>query len=1013
MSEKMRPISFENLLDWCLDEYKQYGSVFGVRKEKFYKNQSKTSVELFGDKLSSIVGPAAGPNSQLAQNIIASYLAGSRFVEVKTVQTLDGEDLGKCVPRPCINATDECYNQEWSTELYVPEALDEYIKAYMLIHVLAKEFELADEKDFAFNMSVGYDLEGIMSQKIDTYIEGMKDASKTEIWGKYKKFLSDNLHRFKRFTKDDLDNMSTCIASGITLSTLHGCPPDEIERIAKYLLDKKKTHTFIKCNPTLLGYEFARKLMDDMGYSYIVFDDHHFKNDLQFGDAVAMFNRLIPFAKERGLAFGLKLTNTFPVQKKNGELPGDEMYMSGRSLYPLSISLANKISQEFKGRLPISFSGGADAFNVKEIYEAGIFPITVATTILKPGGYERLKQMALKVEPILSGKFHGIDVAGVEKLAREVREHKDNVKAARPVGNRKTKSELPLFDCAKAPCKDGGCPIEQQIPEYLQMVGEKNYERAFKIIATDNSSPAVLSMLCDHQCQHKCTRLDYDSSLEIRNAKRLAVINAMDTFNNKTEHANILTKKRVAVIGAGPGGCSVGLFLRRNGMEVDVFEKRQTPYGIVAHVIPEFRIPMGMIERDFAMAKNAGVNFHFGCDENYDLEKLKQDYDFVVLATGAWLEPKAPCKEGADKLWGALDFLEQSKKSNLSLKLGKRVAVLGGGSVAMDCARSALRTPDVQEACVVYRRTADFMPAEPEEKDLALEEGVKFLELVSPASYNENILKCEVMELGERDSSGRLSIKSTGEFVEYEFDTVINATGARVDTSKFAQNGLELNEWGYAKINSHNETSKENVYICGDCKSGASTIVRAIADAKKIAKDILNKCGLVHDFVKHQTFSTEKSLYEKKGILTRASKSGCDTNRCLACDKVCELCVDVCPNRANVLVKVESGTKEFADSHQILHVDGMCNECGNCGIFCPHSGRPYKDKVTVFWTEEDFVDSTNVGFLKVSDTSYRIRTKEQEIIEYTLGEDGIDEGLKEMIVATNKHYDFYMNEERV
>ncbi len=1009
MSERMQPISFKNLLKWSLDEHKKYGSVFGVRKEKFYKNQSKTSVEVFGDKLSSVIGPAAGPNSQLAQNIIAAYLAGSRFVEVKTVQTLDGEDLGKCVPRPCINATDECYNQEWSTELEVPQALDEYIKAYMLIHVLAKEFNLSDEKDFAFNMSVGYDLEGIKSKKIDTYIESMKDASKTEIWKKYKKFLSDNLHQFKRFTQEDLDKMSPCIASGITLSTLHGCPPDEIERIAKYLLDAKKTHTFIKCNPTLLGYEFTRKLMDDMGYNYIVFDDHHFKNDLQFGDAVDMFNRLIPYAKERGLAFGLKLTNTFPVQKKNGELPGDEMYMSGRSLYPLSISLASKISTEFKGRLPISFSGGADTFNVKEIYETGIFPITVATTILKPGGYERLKQMALKVEPLLSGKFHGIDVEGVAKLAREVREHKDNVKSARPVDGRKTSSELPLFDCAKAPCKDGGCPIEQQIPEYLQMVSEKNYKQAFKIISTDNSSPAVLSMLCDHQCQHKCTRLDYDSSLEIRNAKRLAVINAQDEFLDNIEQANILTNKKAVVIGAGPGGCSVGLFLRRNGMEVDVMEKRKMPYGIVSHVIPEFRIPSGMVQRDFDLAKNAGVNFHFGVDENFDVDELKKKYDFVVIATGAWVEPRDPCKEGAENFWGALDFLGQAKRSNLDLKLGKKVAVLGGGSVAMDCARTALRCPDVQESFIVYRRTADFMPAEPEEKELALEEGVKFLELVSPVGYDKKTLKCEVMELGQRDESGRLSIKKTGKIVEFEFDTVVNATGARVDTSIFEKQGLELNKWGYAQINEHNEASKENVYICGDCKEGASTIVRAIADAKAISKDILRKCGLVHDFVKHPTVISEKELYDRKGVLERASKEEKDGDKCLACDKICEICVDVCPNRANVLVKINSGTRDFADSHQILHVDGMCNECGNCGVFCPHAGRPYKDKVTVFWNEEDFIDSTNIGFLRMSENKYKIRNEDREIVEYTLGDNNISDGLKEMIVATNKDYDFYMN----
>ena len=133
-----------------------------------------------------------------------------------------------------------------------------------------------------------------------------------------------------------------------------------------------------------------------MGYDYISFDDHHFKNDLQYGDAIAMLTRLIGFAKELGLEFGVKLTNTFPVKIARKELPGEEMYMSGRSLFPLTISLANKLSQEFKGLLPISFSGGADFFNIEEIIKTGIQPITIATTILKPRGYERTTQLAEK-----------------------------------------------------------------------------------------------------------------------------------------------------------------------------------------------------------------------------------------------------------------------------------------------------------------------------------------------------------------------------------------------------------------------------------------------------------------------------------------------------------------------------------------------------------------------------------------------------------------------------------------
>ena len=443
MSELMRPIQFEKLMKWAFEEYDNHGSIFGIKKEKIYRNKSGTNIEIFGDRISTPIGPAAGPNAQLSQNIITSYLAGSRFVELKTVQKMDGEDLRKCIARPCINAEDEGYNVEWSTELTVPEAFDEYIKGYIALHVLAKELEISDTKDFLFSMSVGYDLEGIKSEKINNYIEGMKDASQTEIWKECINWIRENISKFKRFTEEDIEKISPNVCSTICLSTLHGCPPEEIERIAKYLISEKKIHTFIKCNPTLLGYEFARNILNQMGYEYITFDDHHFKNDLQWNDAVVMIKRLIVFAEEHNREFGVKLTNTFPVKIANNELPGEEMYMSGRSLYPLTISLAAKISKEFKGRLPISFSGGADFFNIEEIFNTGIQPITVATTILKPGGYERLKQLSEAVEPHLAGKFHGINVEALDYLAKNVIYNKNHLKDTRPVKSRKTKSISP------------------------------------------------------------------------------------------------------------------------------------------------------------------------------------------------------------------------------------------------------------------------------------------------------------------------------------------------------------------------------------------------------------------------------------------------------------------------------------------------------------------------------------------------------------------------------------------
>ncbi len=237
MGDKMRPISFKKMITWTMEELKEKESIFGIHKNKFYKNDNGKYIELFGERLASPLGPAAGPNSQLTQNIVASYLTGSRFIELKTIQVIDGEDLP--VAKPCIHAQDECYNVEWSTELTVPEAYDEYIKAWFLLHVLMKELNLSEERDFMFNMSVGYDLDGIKSPKVDAYIEGMRNASTTKIWNECRETLLSNIDLFSNFSREDLDKISPAVCPSITLSTLHGCPPEEIEKIAKYLLEEK------------------------------------------------------------------------------------------------------------------------------------------------------------------------------------------------------------------------------------------------------------------------------------------------------------------------------------------------------------------------------------------------------------------------------------------------------------------------------------------------------------------------------------------------------------------------------------------------------------------------------------------------------------------------------------------------------------------------------------------------------------------------------------------------------
>ena len=447
MSDIMKSIPFGQLTEWILNEYKKTGQVFGIQKA-YVADQSKT-IEIFGRKLENPVGPAAGPHTQLAQNLVAAYVAGARFFELKTVQKMDGPELSACIPKPCIVAEDEAYNCEWSTELYVPQAMAEYIKGWILIHVIAKEFGLGSPDGFQFNMSCGYNLEGIKDKKIDDFIEGLKDAGDTAIFKECKQWLLEHISLFEHVTKEDIEAVPAEICNSSTLSTMHGCPPQEIENIVRYLLKEKHINTYVKCNPTLLGYEFVRKAMDDLGYDYIAFTDFHFKDDLQYEDAVPMLKRLLETASQEGLSFGVKLTNTFPVDIKRQELPGEEMYMSGKALFPLSISVASRLAESFDGKLPMSFSGGADQKNIDQIVSCGIWPVTVATVLLKPGGYKWLTRIAEKADTCEIGKCGEVQVETLKKLAEDSLTDAHYQKTVKKAAAKQTEEKSPLLDCLK------------------------------------------------------------------------------------------------------------------------------------------------------------------------------------------------------------------------------------------------------------------------------------------------------------------------------------------------------------------------------------------------------------------------------------------------------------------------------------------------------------------------------------------------------------------------------------
>ena len=961
MSEVMIPMSFEQLVDWVLQEKKKRGTVFG--QHHAYRADGTHNRTMFGRTLETPIGPAAGPHTQMTQNIVAAYYAGSRFFELKTVQIMDGEELAACINRPCIKADDEGYNCEWSTELTVPQAMEEYIKAWFLLKVIAREFGLGDMNGFQFNVSVGYDLAGIQSPKVDTFLNSMKHAEDTEIFKHCKAYLLEHADWFEHVTTEDIEQIPPEICNSVTLSTLHGCPPQEIERIAMYLLTEKGFHTFVKCNPTLLGYEFARKTMDEMGYDYIQFGDFHFKDDLQYEDAVPMLTRLMNTAKERNLEFGVKITNTFPVDVKQNELPSEEMYMSGKSLYPLSISLAAKLAKEFDGRLRISYSGGADYYNIERIVDAGIWPVTVATTLLKPGGYQRLTQMA-KLLDKENAPFEKVDAESAGKLAEEAVKDPHHVKAMKPLPSRKMKKEVPLMDCFVAPCKEG-CPIHQDITTYLQLVGEEKYEEAMEVITEKNPLPFITGTICAHNCMSKCTRNFYETPVHIREMKLKAAENGYEALLEKLPVPAVTKAEKAAVIGGGPAGMAAAYFLRKGGMEVTLFEAKESLGGVVRHVIPPFRISEDAIEKDAEILRKMQVDIR--CNTKVEsLEELKkQGYTKIVLAVGAPVQGSLKLESGMPK--NALEFLAEFKQTDGKVSLGKHVVVIGGGNTAMDTARAAKRNAGVEHVYLIYRRTRRYMPADEEELVMTLEDGVEFKELLSPVKLENGQLFCKVMQLSDYDVSGRRGVTETGETVWVPADTVIAAVGEKVPTDWYQANGLAVSEKGRLYVDEKTlKTSDDNVYAAGDGLYGPATVVEAIRDGRKVAEAIAGEV-LARDFDK---LAEEEKVYAKRGVLKEEQKETKEAGRCLGCSTICENCVEVCPNRANIAIQVPGMEK-----HQIIHVDYLCNECGNCKSFCPYSSAPYLDKFTLFETEADMENSKNQGFAVLDQETRRCKVR--------------------------------------
>lgn len=415
------------------------------------------------------------------------------------------------------------------------------------------------------------------------------------------------------------------------------------------------------------------------------------------------------------------------------------------------------------------------------------------------------------------------------------------------------------LNCRNMPCVSG-CPVRIHIPTFIAKVAEGDFEGAYRVISEASSLPAVCGRVCpqETQCESKCVRGIKGESVGIGRLERFVA----DYHMKHSEEKVAEPKKnghRVAVIGSGPASLACAGDLAKRGFDVTVFEALHTPGGVLVYGIPEFRLPKEIVRREIDGLRELGVDIECNMviGKILSIDELEErGYEAVFIGTGAGL-PKFMNIPG-ENLPGVLSANEFLTRVNLMkayredsdtpIRRSSRVAVVGGGNVAMDAARCALRL-GAKEVSIVYRRSEAELPARREEVEHAKEEGIVFRFLTNPTEIlagedgTVGALKCVEMELGEADASGRRRpvTKEGSDFV-IEADTVIMALGTSPNPLiKSTTEGLETQKWGGIVADEHGLTSRENVYAGGDAVTGAATVILAMGAGKAAAQAIAEK----------------------------------------------------------------------------------------------------------------------------------------------------------------------------
>lgn len=410
------------------------------------------------------------------------------------------------------------------------------------------------------------------------------------------------------------------------------------------------------------------------------------------------------------------------------------------------------------------------------------------------------------------------------------------------------------LNCKVKPCSAKGCPLNNNIPDFIEKIKEGNYKEAYKILSETTVLPGVCGIICPHtkQCQGACIRGIKGESVSIGELESFIFEKAMEEsyrlkdcwkdaiLNNSLKVIN----KKVAIIGGGPAGLTAAAFLVREGIKVTIYEKYNYLGGLLMHGIPEFRLNKEILKETIKNILELGieVKYNHELEKNIKLEELEKEYDAIFLSIGANVSNKMNVEgENLKGVYGGNELLEHKLHPGYN---GKTVSIIGGGNVAIDCARTVKKL-GAKEVKIIYRRSREEMPAEEKEILEALKEGIEILfqNNVIKIIGNEKVEKIELIKtkLIQKEGEKRLSpINIDNSNYIIDTDYIVMALGARTD--KIVNNlGLEINKWGNIIINEKYQTSKSNIYAGGDLAGIKGTVAWASYSGREAARNIIEE----------------------------------------------------------------------------------------------------------------------------------------------------------------------------